>query len=158
MDVESHGQLALQLTISGGMVVFTVLIHLLGLALLLLMLRFQKRHLRFRKEGVTQVLQVLAAAFGLFALHILEIFVYAFLYQAVEAFPDFETALYFSTSCYTTLGFGDVLLEREWRMLGAVEAANGLVLIGWSTAFFVSIIGRLRTLEQGWFRLSDEDD
>ena len=90
---------------------------------------------------------ILGAAGGLFVLHALEIWLYAGFYIAVEALRSFEAALYFSTSSYTTVGYGDVVLDERWRLLGAIEGANGLILLGWSTAFFVAIVGRIRGLE-----------
>jgi hypothetical protein len=68
----------------------------------------------------------------------------------VGALPDFESALYFSTTSFTSLGYGDVVLDRRWRLFGAIEGANGLLLFGGSTAFMLSIIHRLRTLEHDW--------
>jgi hypothetical protein len=53
------------------------------------------------------------------------------------------------------LGYGDVVLDRQWRLFGAIEGANGLLLFGWSTAFLFDIIRRLRTLEEGWLERSD---
>jgi len=61
---------------------------------------------------------------------------------------DFEQALYFSTSTYVTIGYGDVVLPVRWRILGAIEGANGIMLLGWSTAFFVSIIDCIRLIER----------
>ena len=62
-------------------------------------------------------------------------------------FRDFEDALYFSTSTYATIGYGDLVLSRSWRIVGAIEGVNGIILLGWSTAFFVSIVRRLAELE-----------
>lgn len=72
---------------------------------------------------------------------------YAFVAAGVETIP-FETALYFSASAYTTTGFGDVTMTEQWRVLSTLEAVNGLLLLGWSAAFFCEIIARLyRTKE-----------
>lgn len=78
---------------------------------------------------------LLALAAALLALHSLEIVEYAILYQAVGALPDFESALYFSADAYSTIGSGGVRLPLEWRLVGSFEGVNGMVLIGWSTAF-----------------------
>jgi hypothetical protein len=48
------------------------------------------------------------------------------------------------------LGYGDVVLDREWRVFGAIEAANGLILFAWSTAFLLSVMARLKALEHDW--------
>ena len=57
---------------------------------------------------------------------------------------------YFSTSTYSTVGYGDVVMSHRWRVLGAIEGVNGIILLGWSTAFFVSLVRRLGALEEGW--------
>ena len=64
--------------------------------------------------------------------------------------PDFEAALYFSTTSFTTIGYGDVVLDKQWRLVSAIEGANGLLLFGWSTAFLFSVISRMRALEHDW--------
>ena len=138
--------LSLELAVATALVVLTIFIHLGGIALLLALLR---RH-RGRRTVRTlwhEGLGILGAAGGLFVLHALEIWLYAGFYIAVEALRSFEAALYFPTSSYTTVGYGDVVLDERWRLLGAIEGANGLILLGWSTAFFVAIVGRIRGLE-----------
>jgi hypothetical protein len=62
----------------------------------------------------------------------------------LDAFQNFEEALYFSSVTYTTLGFGDVLLPGEWRLLAGAIAADGLLLFGLSAAFLLETAARLR--------------
>jgi hypothetical protein len=140
--------LLIQLLVASAMVVLTIVMHLTGLWLLLWLVGAHSKHLGSRREIVGQARSILIAGFGLFALHAAEIWAYAGLFAMVGALPDFESALYFSTATYTTVGYGDVTLPREWRILGAIEGANGIILLGWSTAFFVSIVARLRLLER----------
>jgi len=82
--------------------------------------------------------------------HILPIRVWAilFYYLSPGELPTFESALYFSTSSFTTVGFGDVYLDETWRLLSSFEAANGFILFGWSTAFIFEIISKLYKDEQ----------
>jgi voltage-gated potassium channel len=147
-----HVQLALQLVVATGMVGATVLIHLAGLGVLIALMRFHGERLSTSRVAFDQVVAVIGAAFGLFALHTVEIWTYAVVYQVLKATPDFESALYFSTVTYATIGYGDLTLTRPWRILGAIEGANGVILLGWSTAFFVSVVARMRTVELGWLR------
>ena len=111
-----------------------------------------------RHVPLNQATLILGAAFGLFVLHATEIWVYASLYAALGASPNFEEALYFSTATYATIGYGDLTLGREWRVLGAIEGINGVILLGWSTAFFLSIVERLRMIEHDWLEPSRRDD
>ena len=76
-------------------------------------------------------------------------------YLSLGALPDFESALYFSTTSFTTIGYGDVVLEKSWRLFGAVEGANGLLLFGWSTAFLIAVTARMRILEHDWLERPD---
>jgi voltage-gated potassium channel len=136
-----------QLVLATIMATFTIGVHLAGLTLLLRLLR---RHRSSRPEGAGHMhdgVGILAVAFGLFALHAVEIWAYAALYAVAGALGSFEEALYFSTSTYATVGYGDVVLKQGWRVLGAIEGANGVILLGWSTAFFVSVVGRIRLIE-----------
>ena len=64
-------------------------------------------------------------------------------YFFIEEIPTFKTALYFSTSSFTTVGYGDLTLSEEWRLLGSMESANGMILFGWSTAFIFTVIHRI---------------
>jgi len=139
--------LPIQLALSTIMVAFTIGVHLAGLALLL---RLVRRHRSRRPNGTAHLhdgIGILAAAFGLFVLHAIEIWAYAGLYAQAGAVRTFEEALYFSTSTYATIGYGDVVLVPDWRVLGAIEGANGVILLGWSTAFFVAVVNRIRLLE-----------
>ena len=79
----------------------------------------------------------------IFALHAIEMSVWAVAFWLVEALPTFGEAVYFSISSYTTVGYGDVVLDPEWRTLGASEAAVGVLLFGWSTALLFAVIQRL---------------
>jgi len=49
------------------------------------------------------------------------------------------------------------VLEGNWRLFGAIEAGNGLILFGWSTAFLLSVTSRLRLLEHDWLEKTDAD-
>lgn len=140
--------LPVQLCIATLVVGVTVLIHLTGLAVLLAVLRRYRRSPHQIVATLLNTAAILVAAFGLFALHSIEIWVWALVFWFLDAFATFEHALYFSTSTYVTIGYGDVVLPEGSRMLGAIEGASGIILIGWSTAFFFSIVDRMKLLER----------
>ncbi|KTE03786.1 K+ channel TrkA-N [Sphingopyxis sp. H038] len=140
--------LAHQLGLATLVVGVTVVVHLVGLALLLAILRRYRRASRRYLVILLNGGAILVATFGLFALHSAEIWIWAGIYQLLGAFTDFEHALYFSTSTYVTIGYGDVVLPPGLRILGAIEGASGIILIGWSTAFFFSIVDRMKLLER----------
>jgi hypothetical protein len=72
--------------------------------------------------------------------NILQIAFWALLYTALGAFEDFETALYFSGVTFTSLGYGDVVLTGRMRLLGPLQAANGLMMFGITTALFIAAV------------------
>ncbi|MEY4249402.1 MAG: hypothetical protein RJA87_1035 [Pseudomonadota bacterium] len=142
--------LATQLVIASAMVAANIIIHLVGLGLLLALMRRHGGHLVTKQAAIQQAFILMGVAFGLFALHTIEIWGYAILFYAIGATESFEAALYYSTATYATIGYGDVVLDHRWRILGAIEGGNGVILLGWSTAFFVSVVARMRTLEHDW--------
>jgi hypothetical protein len=84
----------------------------------------------------------------LFLATLLEVCAWALLYLALDAISSLEEAAYFSMETFSTLGFGDVTLAKNWRLLSSFEAANGLLMFGWSTALVfaaVQWIYRMRT-------------
>ncbi len=137
-----------QLMLATLVVGTTVIVHLVGLAILLAVLRRYRRAERRILIVLLNGAAILVAAFGLFALHSIEIWIWAGVFQWLGAFADFEHALYFSTSTYVTIGYGDIVLPPGLRILGAIEGASGIILIGWSTAFFFSIVDRMKLLER----------
>jgi len=65
-------------------------------------------------------------------------------FPMLGTFDALEPALYFSVVSFTTLGFGDVVLTPQWRLLPGMSAANGLLIFGLSTAFLVEFFTHLR--------------
>lgn len=74
--------------------------------------------------------------------HVAEVFVWAAAYAFVGAAPEGADVIYFAFVNYTTLGYGDVLPEKAWRLLGPLTAANGVILFGWSTAVIFDVLKR----------------
>lgn len=135
-----------QLAIATIMVMLTVMIHGLGLAMLGRVMRSEVRQerqhhvppLSLRSLGFTLML-----VFSLATLHGIEIWSYAIVYEALGAVTDLETAVYFSTISYAGIGFDDRYIVKIWRLVAAIEGINGLLLLGWSTAFFVTVVTRM---------------
>ncbi|MGZ3375105.1 MAG: potassium channel family protein [Phenylobacterium sp.] len=137
-----------QLAVSTGMAALTALIHLAGLASLVALLQDHGARLRTPHVRIDQAVLVLIAVFSIFLLHAVEIWLYAALFVGVGDIHNFEDALYYSTTTYATIGDAEVTPTRDWRLVGAIEGINGIILLGWSTAFFVSIVRRLGVLER----------
>jgi hypothetical protein len=137
-------ELGLQLAASAGLVVAMIVIHSVALIEFSRRLHLRQEELRDRRFDYTAVALMAVLGLLLFLLHLIEILIFAGFYMAVGAIRYFEAAFYYSASVYATLGTtGDVFAE-EWRLVGAIEAVIGFILIGWSTAFMVSTVNRLR--------------
>jgi voltage-gated potassium channel len=122
--------------------VLSAVIHALGLRGLLYWQTRQwpKVEADFRPRGNLPVFLLL---FGvILVLHLAEICLWAGFYYWRGRPPDLETSLYFSATSYSTTGYGDVLLPRNWRLLGVMEALTGVLLLGWSAAFFFTVVHR----------------
>jgi len=88
-------------------------------------------------------LLIMGVLFVLLALTV-DVWIWTGVLLYVDALTKLEEAMYFALVSFTTLGFGDIILEREWRILSGLIAANGLIAFGWSTAFMVELVRRLR--------------
>jgi Ion channel len=136
-----------ELALATVMVVVTALFHALGLLVV-------GRSLRALDRGIVDVeldpLSWVGAAYtsmvvlGLLALAGIEIWFYAFTYLAVGATTTLPDSVYFSTITYAAIGYSDAPLAAPWRLVGAIEGVNGVLLLGWSVAFLVAELQRLR--------------
>jgi hypothetical protein len=144
------------LALASVMVAVTVVIHFFGLLGLLFVLRRRGHRFRAHESLLGQASLILFVVFGIFAVHTIEIWLYAAMFDALGEFDTFETALYFSTVTFASLGYGDIHMSPQWRLFGSIEAANGVILFAWSTAFLLSVMGRLRMIEHDWLEHAGE--
>lgn len=84
----------------------------------------------------------------MFVAAVIEIGLWAALYLGLGAISGLERALYFSTVTFTTLGYGDITLDESWHLLASFEAANGILLFGWSTALIYAFVRRIAAYEE----------
>lgn len=139
-------QLLLQFAVASIMVVICVTVHGFGLFGLARALRSEaaaERMKRIQPLSPRGVAFTLAIVIAMLALHGAEIWAFAFVYLGTGAINSLEGALYFSTISYSTVGYNDTHIVAEWRLLGAFESILGMVLLGWSTAFFFRMLGRI---------------
>jgi hypothetical protein len=139
----------LQMIVALSMVTLTLVTHVGGLGGLLVLMSKQGRRAPVARDHVAGAALILLIVHALFFLHIFAVLAYAVLYVAVGATPDFQDAFRLSAGAYATVG-SDLLAAPEWRVVPAIEAANGVFLLGWSTAFFVSVIARIRLIADDW--------
>ena len=132
-----------QIIIGSLMVLLTTSIHgvftYIGITALRWRLAFMEREVR---TGITHLV-VSAFVLWMFVAHLIEMAAWAVLYRWLDIFDSMETAFYFSSVTYTTLGYGDIVPEVHWRLLATLEAANGFILFGWTTALVFAVLREL---------------
>ena len=132
------------------LIVLTVIIHVFGL------LRINQRVEHIGNKAVERysfpvVFVVIIGAAALLAtlLHGLEGIIWAAAYRLVGALRDIHSAVLYSLSAMTSYGHANLDLERHWQLMGALEALNGMLLFGLTTAFLFGIINRVWGLQSG---------
>lgn len=133
----------------GAITIFaTVMVHTFGLIAVARAMAWLVE--RFRLEGHgDKVMSIMFVVLGLFLLLSIEVWIWTGVYLWLDAFPDVEHALYFSLVAFSTVGFGDIVPLEEWRLLGGIEALNGFLMIGWSTAYLVTASTRYGPFRPG---------
>ena len=131
------------------LIVVSVIFHVIGLGLInakMLQLMGTAKHPRYFVYmfavvmGITTLLATL--------LHGIEAGIWALAYRALGALPDNKSALLYSLSAITTYGHSEIWLAPHWRLMGALEALNGIILIGLTTAFMYGMIQRVWPVEK----------
>ena len=121
-------------------VVCTILIHALAVGATINFVRYERTN---RRAGtgvwIDLAIVVLVISFA-FVAHLIEIALWAALFIICGEFQEFGIAYYHSAVNYTTLGYGDLILTPSWRLLGPLEAADGTLLFGVSTAMVFAVI------------------
>lgn len=131
--------------IGAALVTITIVIHAIGSTMWV-------RHVTQRYANDSDwrnrlsILILIQTVLVLVALHAIEIMIWAGSY--IVLLPDgelasFEKAVYFSFVTFTTLGYGDITLSEGWRILSGIEALNGILLVGWTTALLFAVVQRM---------------
>jgi hypothetical protein len=130
----------LQIAIGSLLVIATTLAHGAGTVLAL---RGLSRVTRVHSTHIGRGLVISGLVLAMFLVSIADALLWAYTYVEVGAIPDPETAMYFSMVTFTTLGYGDITLGADWRLLASFEAANGIIMFGWTTALIVAYLQRM---------------
>ena len=127
------------------MISVTVIIHAMALDFIIKHARRAEGLLRDRSHFLWKPIAAGSLVVAVFTSHIVQIWLWALLYLQLGCAPleNLPDALYFATVTYTTLGYGDIVLEPTHRMLSGIEAANGIIMFGWTTAFIFEVISQL---------------
>lgn len=136
-------QLLLQLTLGSALMAVAT-----GLQTLFIALAIAARPHLSRRIGRPRIwpftVVVTGVALWMLAGQTVGVWIWTLALVGVEAFEELEPALYYSLSAYTTVGFGDVLPDPRWRILGTMAGANGMLAFGLAAAALVNLVGRIR--------------
>src|SRR3954471_8059359 len=135
-----------KLFIAWVLLALCVMVHAMGMTFALRML--EKMIVRTSVRFWFSTLLLVRIAAWAILLHLVEIALWALFFTWKGALPDITTALYFSAVTYTTTGYGDVVLPETWRLVGAVEALTGILMCGWSAAFFFAVVDQTHEARQ----------
>lgn len=137
-----------KLLAAGCLLAFTVTIHAAGLVAVLRYALGWPARPDTRFWPMTWLL--VRVAWWLILVHLAEIAVWAMFYWWQECLPDAESSFYFSGVTYTTVGYGDLVLPSEWRLLGPVEGLTGILMCGLSTGFFFAVVSNVFRARSGF--------
>jgi len=130
----------IKILFAAGLVVVTVFIHAVGFDVLL---RVMVRSHALDTSGFRPVTRwVIGLTCWLMLIHLVEISVWGLFYFWQGCLPDAESAIYFSGGAYTSLGSGDLMLPKPWRILAPVETLTGILMCGLSTGLFFAVVIR----------------
>jgi hypothetical protein len=118
----------------------TVAVHATGIAVLI---RGLIRHHPPTTSTLLITRMLLRMIWWLVLLHLAEIAIWGCFYLWRGCLPNAEAAFYFSGTTYTTVGYGDLVLLKPWRMLGPIESLMGVLMCGLSTGYFFVVVSRV---------------
>ncbi|MEM9354226.1 MAG: potassium channel family protein [Planctomycetota bacterium] len=135
------------LLVGGLMMGVTVLIHSAGTVLLMRSLSANAPAAVDRHGSLGKQMVMILSAGWLLLLHVIEIAAWAFAYllsDSVTAIKSYEDAFYFSSVTFSTLGYGDIVIsDPHWKLTCGLQAVNGILLCGWSTALLFVLVQHL---------------
>ncbi len=133
----------IQLIIGAILIALTVVFQAFSFDLIIKKVQWLEKTALRKQKGIWKAAILAIVALGVSCVLIVEIWIWGLFYLVIGVMPDLESTLYFSTTTFTTVGYGDVVLERDWRLLSSIESLNGFLLFGWSTAFIFEIVSRI---------------
>jgi hypothetical protein len=125
------------------LIVLTVLIHVLGLGLMMqTAVRVSSRTIQRRHPTAVFMMVIGSATWWATFLHAIEAGMWGVAYRLLGALPDNKSAMLYSLNAITSYGHTNLLLQEHWQLMGALEALNGWLLFGLTTAFLFGVVQR----------------
>lgn len=132
-----------ELSIAGAIVSVCLVVHVAGILSMAEWLLSKREYYQRKATKRHFAVLVISLFSGVMLLHLIQTSLWALFYYTQDLFGDYQTSLYFSMVSFATIGYGDVLLPRRWRLLGAVEGFSGVILCGISTAFIFAVMNAM---------------
>jgi hypothetical protein len=131
------------------LIVLIVLFHVLGLAMTRkVVVRIFNRWSQRRRPTVLFVVVAGTATFLATCLHVIEAMIWALAYGLLGAIPSYRLATLYSLNAMTSYGHTNLILDDHWRLMGALEALNGWLLFGLTTAFLFGVLDKVWNTEK----------
>ena len=132
----------LNMAIAALLMVITTGIHASGMLLVVRVVLQDEAQTRHRKQRM-HLFSVAGVVLLMFLVSVIEVLVWSVTYLWLGAVEGLEKATYFSMVTFTTLGYGEIVLDEQWRLLASFEAANGIIMFGWTTAIVLAVVQRI---------------
>jgi len=129
-----------EILIAAAIVCVCLLVHVAGMLWMADRLFERRERATSKRHFSTTIIAVFS---GMILLHVAEASLWAVFYYSRNLFGSYETSLYFSLVSFASIGYGDVILPQNWRLLGAIEGISGVLLCGVSTAFIFAIVNAM---------------
>ncbi len=141
--------MVMQILAGSGIIVVSIFIHVGFISAAIGVMR-RRRQRSSDMIGLPKVASMLAlATVWILAAHTASVWLWSIAFYLLGVFDRLEPAVYFSLVAFTTLGFGDIILAEDWRILSGMTAINGLLLFGFSTAFLFEVFNRILQSREG---------
>jgi type III secretory pathway component EscU len=132
----------LNMAIAALLMAVTTAIHASGMLLVVRTVLSKDPQTRYHKK-LMHLFSVAGVVLLMFLVSVIEVLVWSATYLWLGALEGLEQATYFSMVTFTTLGYGEIVLDEQWRLLASFQAANGIIMFGWTTAIVLATVQRI---------------
>lgn len=133
-----------QILMGSGLLAVSSAIHVLAVVLSIPSFSTLSRHVPRGTRPLRRIIVFLLFAIGVLLIaHTIQIWTWAVIFLLISDLPDLATSFYFATVTYTTLGYGDIVLGQDARLVATFCAITGLLTFGISTAFLIGVLGKV---------------
>lgn len=129
-----------QLLIGGFAITLTIIIQVVVMKSLVLFYRVRKEWLNSGRRAFRTTITMIGSVLWLVLGVVISTWVWAFILIVIGQFATWEPAVYFALASFTTVGYGDVVLTEQWRILGVLSSVNGMIIFGLNTAILIDLI------------------